>query len=197
MRKPLLIFCCFAMCACASVPKPPTVNGKHRSQINDTETTELLKLRAESAEWHNTGTVPATPAPAPTPAVTTPVVVHRSPSSQTPDPLVYVVHHFAYGATAFEVPADLRSKLLPLARTAARIDVRGRTDGQHFSIGDEQVAFHRALAVREFLIRNGVAAQKINVNYVSGGDYVADNDSASGRTQNRRVEIAVFSASLN
>ena len=36
------------------------------------------------------------------------------------------------------------------------------------------------------------APMKISVNYVSAGDYVADNISAAGRAQNRRVDIQVF-----
>lgn len=195
MHKPLLLLCCVALTACASVPKPPTVSGKHRSQINDAETTELLKLRAESAEWHGEGdgkpaqppTAPPTaalqarPAPAPAPA----------PASHT-----YRVQ-FAYGSAALEVPASLRGVLIPLARSATRIEVRGRTDGRQFSERDESVALHRALAARQFLIHNGVAPEKVDLNYLSAADYAADNTTLAGRTQNRRVEIEVFSASLN
>ncbi len=196
MRKPLLIFCCIALSACASVPKPPNVNGRHRSQINDAETAELLKLRAESAEWHGQGEVKAVP-PKAAGATTRPL---QTTPAATPAPALashtYTVL-FGYGSAAFEVPASLRAVLVPLARTASRIEVRGRTDGQRFSVGDELVAFHRARAVRQFLIHNGVAPEKIDLNYVSAGDYAADNTTPAGRTQNRRVEIEVFSASLN
>lgn len=196
MRKPLMIFCCIALSACASVPKPPSVNGRHRSQINDAETTELLKLRAESAEWHGQGGTKASPQIA-TVASTRPL--QAEPVAK---PLPALASHtytvlFGYGSAAFEVPASLRAVLVPLARTASRIEVRGRTDGQHFSAGDEAVAYHRARAVRQFLIHNGVAAERVDLNYLSGGDYAADNTTPAGRTQNRRVEIEVFSASLN
>lgn len=196
MRKPFVIFCCVALSACASVPKPPTVNGKHRSQINDAETTELLKLRAESAEWHGQ--------PHASPTSTAAVAATTRPLQSSPAPMArpalashtYTVH-FGYGSAAFEVPASLRAVLVPLARTAQRIEVRGRTDGQQFSVGDELVAYHRARAVRQFLIHNGIAPEKVDLNYVSAGDYAADNSTPAGRTQNRRVEIEVFSASLN
>lgn len=198
MRKPLVIIFCAALSACAGVPKPPTVNGKHRSPINDPQTAGLLKLRSESAESRTTGAIlRASSSSSRSPVVTAPVSVHRSPPLKDPSPLVYVVQHFAFGNTAFVVGEDVRSKLLPIARTAKRIVVRGRTDAKEFSIGDEQVAFQRARAVRAFLVHNGVPAENIYLNYVSGGDYAADNESASGRTQNRRVEISVYSASHN
>ena len=83
-------------------------------------------------------------------------------------------------------------QLLPLLGNARRVEVRGRTDGQHPHAGDEKIALNRALAAQRFLIGQGVSPAIISVNYVSAGDYVADNFSAVGRSQNRRVDIVVF-----
>ena len=64
--------------------------------------------------------------------------------------------------------------------------------GQRPHVGDEKIALNRALAAQRFLIGQGVSPAIISVNYVSAGDYVADNFSAVGRSLNRRVDIEVF-----
>ena len=43
-----------------------------------------------------------------------------------------------------------------------------------------------------YLVARGVPATKVSVNYLSGGDHVAEGGTAVGRAQNRRVEIEVF-----
>ena len=100
--------------------------------------------------------------------------------------------HFPYNGTNFQLSADESAQLLPLLANARRVEVRGRTDGQRPHVGDEKIALNRALAAQRFLIGQGVSPAIISVNYVSAGDYVADNFSAIGRSQNRRVDIVVF-----
>ena len=97
--------------------------------------------------------------------------------------------HFASGRADFRVPSAMEPELLSLARSAQRILVKGRTDGQAYSAGDEQVALGRALRARQYLIAHGVEATRIDVQFASAADYLAENTSSTGRAQNRRVEI--------
>ncbi|MBX2837101.1 MAG: OmpA family protein [Gammaproteobacteria bacterium] len=72
------------------------------------------------------------------------------------------------------------------ARTA---NVEGHTD----SMGDEEVNLElsreRALSVRDALIQRGIASSRISTRGFGESAPVADNDSATGRQANRRVEI--------
>ncbi|MEQ1560927.1 MAG: OmpA family protein, partial [Methyloglobulus sp.] len=69
------------------------------------------------------------------------------------------------------------------------LSVRGRTDGKRYTPSDENIALNRALSAKRYLVRNGASPLMIFINYYSGGDYIADNNSPGGRHQNRRVEL--------
>ncbi|HBP5913448.1 TPA: OmpA family protein [Pseudomonas aeruginosa] len=180
MRKMAVLSIAVMLAACSSPPKPPVVSGSNRHPVNDARTAEVLSLRAELAaaqeklrDQDRKPVVIAGPAP----------VV---PASQT------VSVNFPYNSSAFRPTPSEVAALLPLLRNAKYISVRGRTDGRRPTAGDERVALNRALAAKNWLVGQGVSPLKISVNYVSAGDYVADNVSAYGRAQNRRVDIEVF-----
>ena len=99
---------------------------------------------------------------------------------------------FPYGSAKFVMPDYASAEMLQNAPRAAVIVVRGRTDGAKWSAGDERVALQRAIAARDYLVAHGIAADKIQISYLSGGDYVADNTTSEGRSQNRRVELQLI-----
>jgi len=190
MKKIAVMSSAVLMAACSSLPVPPVVDGSDRHPVNSLETAELLALRAQLAQTQellqlreqNT-TSPVVLNPTPTPA---PMPLLRS---QTVSVL------FPFNGTKFSPTINQTETLLPLLTNAKRIVVRGRTDGQHTSAADEQVALNRALSAQRYLVNRGVSPLIISVNYLSAGDYVADNNLAAGRTQNRRVEIEVHTES--
>jgi len=53
------------------------------------------------------------------------------------------------------------------------------------------LANNRADAVQSFLVNSGVPVTRITAQGVPMADYVASNDTAAGRAQNRRVEIYI------
>ncbi|MDY7574434.1 OmpA family protein [Actimicrobium sp. CCI2.3] len=90
----------------------------------------------------------------------------------------------------------LRDKLA-VARAASHIVIRGRTDNAGSPAANARLALRRAVAVRDYLLRHEVPALTIfRIDAQGACCYVADNDSASGRTRNRRVEV-VFVTSAN
>lgn len=95
---------------------------------------------------------------------------------------------FANGSTAFR-PTTASVETLLNARDAAMVTIRGRTSTNTPTAQDEALALARATAARAYLIRQGVSPLKIMVNYASASDFIADNATAAGRLENRRVEI--------
>ncbi|MGU9945090.1 OmpA family protein [Bordetella avium] len=184
MRKLVIISCAAMLTACSTPPKPPTVDGTNRTAVNDAETASVLSLRADLAETkervreleRRPAAVPAVVHPAPPPA----------PVSHT------VTVHFPFNSAHFQPTAAQEAELLPLLANVRRIEVRGRTDAERPSAGDERIALKRAQAAMNYLVARGVPATKVSVNYLSGGDHVAEGGTAVGRAQNRRVEIEVF-----
>ena len=49
----------------------------------------------------------------------------------------------------------------------------------------------RAASVRSYLVRKGVASSRFQVTGLGIADPIASNDTAEGRSQNRRVEFAI------
>lgn len=212
MRRMLVASVTLALAACSSPPKPPVVDGSNRQTINDPATVELLALRAQVAEARTQmaetqrqleqarlqverakadmvsthAQITQVRAAPPEPAKVQPVA--RAEAA----PAVTVFRYqFPYNSSTLALTPTQKAELLPKAHSAERIEIRGRTDGQRPSAGDEAVAKARALAARSLLIANGVSPEKMAINYVSATDYVADNYSPAGRAQNRRVEIEV------
>jgi len=97
-----------------------------------------------------------------------------------------------------------QSALLPIARQ--KIDevakavkdqgfksllVEGHTDSQGSATKNDQLSQARAESVRQQLISNGIPADKIRAQGLGSSRPVADNNTAEGRANNRRVEIVV------
>jgi len=74
------------------------------------------------------------------------------------------------------------------------VKIEGHTDSRGSSDYNAQLSQRRAEAVRNFLVTNGVAPERITAQGM-GEDYpIATNSSASGRQQNRRVEVIITDA---
>lgn len=163
MRFFVLLLSIAFLVACTA-PKPKTVSGKKRVPINTT----------------------AIEIPQPAPVKPEPAFV-----AQPPKPAVFVFN-FDWEKTNLVVPNEELHKLLPLALSAKKIHLRGRTDNTKESKFDEGIAKGRAIAARDFLIKKGVDPKILFVNYSSASDYVSENVTPEGRARNRRVEILIF-----
>lgn len=72
-----------------------------------------------------------------------------------------------------------------------KIVVEGHTDSQGTEASNLDLAERRATSVRDYLVSQGVAPDKISAVGIGQRRPVADNKSPDGRAQNRRVEIIV------
>jgi outer membrane protein OmpA-like peptidoglycan-associated protein len=77
----------------------------------------------------------------------------------------------------------------------SKIVVEGHTDSQGGTAYNQDLSQHRAQAVRDYLVTRGIAADRVSAQGFGSTRSVADNASAEGRADNRRVEIVVQPAS--
>lgn len=73
----------------------------------------------------------------------------------------------------------------------SKILVEGHTDSQGAAAYNQDLSQHRAQAVRDYLVTRGIASDRISAQGFGSTRSIADNGSAEGRANNRRVEIVV------
>lgn len=71
------------------------------------------------------------------------------------------------------------------------IQVYGFTDNTGSMAANEKVSSGRAQSVQKYLVSNGVEANRLTAKGLPMDYYIADNTTAEGRAQNRRVEIYI------
>lgn len=78
-----------------------------------------------------------------------------------------------------------------IANPNTDVQIYGYTDNTGSLEVNTRVANGRAAAVESFLVSSGVPASRLSNQGVPMANYVASNDTAAGRAQNRRVEIYI------
>jgi outer membrane protein OmpA-like peptidoglycan-associated protein len=78
-----------------------------------------------------------------------------------------------------------------LATKERKLTVEGHTDSQGAASYNQQLSQRRADAVRSYLISRGYPSDLIQAQGIGENRPIADNSSAEGRANNRRVEIIV------
>lgn len=90
------------------------------------------------------------------------------------------------------LPAS-RNRLEEVAKALEKADspivIEGHTDSRGTEEYNEELSRERALAVRDFLVSRGVPAERVEARGMGEYRPVANNTSAEGRANNRRVEI--------
>lgn len=71
------------------------------------------------------------------------------------------------------------------------LEVAGYSDGQGAASAKLEVSKERAEAVRGYLVRNGVPPQSLTAKGYGDANPIAENDTASGRFANRRIEFVI------
>jgi outer membrane protein OmpA-like peptidoglycan-associated protein len=102
---------------------------------------------------------------------------------------------FASGKS--DLLGDAQSKLNTVAEALTQQDpestmvVEGHTDSQGKAAYNQDLSQRRAQAVRDYLVSRGVAQDRVTAQGFGSTRSIADNTSAEGRANNRRVEIVV------
>jgi OOP family OmpA-OmpF porin len=150
------------------------------------------------------------PPPAPAPATETPDVQEvpsimrpeveiEEPAEEEPKPLRMTIQ---FAEAGFELSEAAREQLTlvlssPVLEEGAIITVRGHSDSVGSDEANLRASRRRAEAVRDYLVQNGAAAERIVVVALGEMRPVAPNahldgsPDEEGRAANRRVEVAV------
>jgi len=78
-----------------------------------------------------------------------------------------------------------------LAHPGLRLEVEGHTDSVGSDDFNQQLSEKRSAAVRDYLVQQGISINSVTARGFGKTQPVASNDTASGRQQNRRVEMIV------
>jgi len=89
-----------------------------------------------------------------------------------------------------QVKLDQVSNAL-LSIRARNLIVEGHTDSQGSEAYNQGLSQRRADAVRDYLVKRGYPADRIQTRGMGEGSAIADNASPEGRANNRRVEIVI------
>jgi len=108
-----------------------------------------------------------------------------------------VVLNIDYVPGSFEVDPVNRERLDRLARLLnfvpeVHLEVSGYTDNIGTAVANRRLSEKRANRVRDYLVAKGVATERVKVFGRGETNFVASNQTAAGRAQNRRVEIIFF-----
>ncbi len=76
------------------------------------------------------------------------------------------------------------------------VQVEGYTDSTGSPATNQKLSENRADAVENFMVNNGVPQANITAKGYGATDFAADNGTAAGRAQNRRVELIVSGSAI-
>lgn len=131
----------------------------------------------------------ATPTPAP---VVAPAVVAPRKPSIIEKAVRLEGANFATGSSKLLKAADSKlNEVVDAAREYpdVQLDVTGYTDNVGNAQKNVKLSQERANAVKAYLVKNGVASERINTKGAGADSPIADNATAEGRSKNRRVEV--------
>ncbi|RVT50756.1 OmpA family protein [Rubrivivax albus] len=192
------------LASCSSPPpRPPQVDESLRRPANHADTlalhqcqAQLQSQRDETAEWRQTAERRGQQILALQQADLARQAAALAAEADRPQAAANTMHtlQFAYGSTQVSLTREQASALLPDARQAPLVVLRGRTDGTADTPGESRIARERAAAVRDLLVGAGVDPRRIRTTHQPSGDHTADNTTAGGRALNRRVEVEIYRA---
>jgi len=117
-------------------------------------------------------------------------------TTDTPRGLMVNMADVLFESGKYELSTDAQLKLAKLsgiiqAHPGLNLAIEGYTDNTGTAEFNMKLSQQRADAVREFLTTQGLSPDSISSSGFGPADPIAANDTATGRKQNRRVEIIV------
>ncbi|HZE90789.1 MAG TPA: OmpA family protein, partial [Rhizobacter sp.] len=105
-----------------------------------------------------------------------------------------VPNDVSFDVNSAAIKPELRSVLDPFAASLrddpnVRLSIIGHTDNTGSDAVNNPLSVERAQSVRDYLSARGVPASRIDTAGRGEREPIADNNTASGRARNRRVEM--------
>lgn len=97
--------------------------------------------------------------------------------------------------------ADINSSFFPVLNSVSKvfkeyknttIVISGHSDGSGDASKNQALSLSRAKSVSSYIVSQGVDMRRIEVAGLGSSSPIASNDSESGRSQNRRVELEII-----
>lgn len=122
-------------------------------------------------------------------------------TSETARGLIVDMPDVLFATAKYELTPDARVKLakvsgILLSYPNLKVQVEGHTDSVGGDDYNQRLSEQRAGSVRDFLVQQGVSLNNVVAVGYGKSDPIADNSTASGRAQNRRVELVVSGAAI-
>lgn len=100
--------------------------------------------------------------------------------------------HFAFDSAVLS--SEAKHSLTPVVdrleqNPSEHVMIKGYTDSTGSAAYNQTLSERRAMAVKDYLVSEGIAANRISTHGYGATDFVATNATAEGRAQNRRTEI--------
>ena len=111
--------------------------------------------------------------------------------------VIMISGHVLFASGKSELLPSAQTKLtevanaLKMAHPGTTILVEGHTDSHGSKVLNLELSQRRAQAVRDYLAAQGIAPERIKAEGLGFTRPVANNKTAEGRANNRRVEIVV------
>jgi outer membrane protein OmpA-like peptidoglycan-associated protein len=123
------------------------------------------------------------------------------PTRETDRGLVSEIGGVQFATGTADLNASAREGLARFAGIVAsypdlKFKVEGHTDNTGSAQTNDALSVKRAIAVRDYLIGQHVAASNIDAQGLGSSHPIADNTTADGRARNRRVEIVISGGPL-
>lgn len=198
MRNLKFLATCFALSALAS-----TVSAQ---EINNWRSTSGEVWKNSTGEcWRNSSWTPATAAPGCDPAISNApkaAAAPAAPAAPAPAPQPAVASKVSYAADAFfdfnksTLKPEGKAKLDDLVAKIKAINLEviiavGHTDSVGTEAYNQKLSVRRSEAVKAYLVSKGIEKNRVYTEGKGKTQPVADNNTAEGRSKNRRVEIEV------
>ncbi|MBL3657821.1 OmpA family protein [Fulvivirga sediminis] len=77
-------------------------------------------------------------------------------------------------------------------KPSLEVKISGHTDNTGDKKYNMSLSQRRATAIRDYLVQKGITEKRMNVEYFGETKPISDNDTAAGRSKNRRVEFQIM-----
>ncbi len=107
---------------------------------------------------------------------------------------LYVINFKSGRATINKSSYGILDKVVSIMKDNSKYNLRieGHTDSQGDETFNLKLSKNRALAVKNYLMRKGIGADRLSIEGFGAAVPIADNKTAKGRAENRRVELTVL-----